>query len=366
MPRTIAAAVGEPSFVARVSGDEFVALVDAKSRERISEAAAALIAAMKEPLVSHGHTISTGLSVGIAYADGPDTPVLGLLRNAALALDEAKRRGRRRAVTFNDAMATSVERRRRLEQDLTGALKKGEIEVEYQPIHRASDGAMIGAEALARWKHPELGAISPVEFVAVAEETGQILQLGERILRIALNDARDWDGVYVSVNLSPVQFRLADLAQQVGAMLNEHAYPAPRLQLEVTEGVLLHDIEAAREQIEALRSLGIRVALDDFGTGYSSLSYLRSLPFDKVKIDRAFVNGLSHDTTNRAIVQCIVALARELDMLVTAEGVESEADATLLRAAGCNSFQGYLFGKPMPAAAITERLSPAKQRAAAG
>jgi len=255
----------------------------------------------------------------------------------------------------------SARRRRRIERDLAAAVRNGEILLNYQTIHSASDGATLGAEALARWRHPELGLVSPVEFVSVAEETGQILELGEHILRTALRDAHAWPDIYVSVNLSPVQFRLADLAAQVEAILAESAFPANRLQLEVTESVLLHDLDAARAQIQALHELGTRVALDDFGTGFSSLSYLRSLPFDKVKIDRTFVSGITTDAANHAIVRCIVGLVRELDMRATAEGVETEEEAVLLRAAGCNSLQGYYFGRPMPTAAIEARLCPAQR-----
>ncbi len=355
---------GERAFVARSSGDEFTVLIDSESEESVIAIAEALVEATKEPLVARGHMVSSGLSVGVSFADSADA-IDSLLTNAALALDEAKRLGRRRVATFSAEMAANARRRRNIERALTAAMLRGEITLDYQTIHRAADSVTDGAEALARWRHPELGVVSPVEFIAAAEETGQILALGEHILRTALRDAGRWPGIYVSVNLSPVQFRFSDLAAEVKTLLAESGLAPARLQLEVTEGVLLHDLDAARAQIEALRQLGVRVALDDFGTGYSSLSYLRSLPFDKVKIDCAFVSGLATDPTNHAIVRCIVGLARELDMRVTAEGVETEEEATLLTAAGCNSLQGYLFGRPMPAAAITERLFPV-QRAAVG
>jgi diguanylate cyclase (GGDEF)-like protein len=363
---TIKAAVGERSFVARASGDEFVVLLDGESRAAVEAIAHRLIAAAKEPLALSGHRVSIGLSIGVAFADGPDSNLAVLIRNADLALYEAKRAGRRRFVTFAAEMAVGADRRRRLERELGAALAAGDVAVHYQPIHHASDRAMIGVEALARWQHPKLGAIGPVEFIAVAEETGQILVLGEHILRTALTDAAGWGDLFVSVNLSPVQFRLPDLAGQIAAILKDTRFPAERLQLEVTESVFLHDIEAARRQIEALRDLGVAMSLDDFGTGYSSLSYLRSLPFDKVKIDRSFVSGLSAGTANYAIVQCIVGLARQLDMGVTAEGVETESEAVLLRAAGCTTFQGYYFGRPMPAAEVERRFSARLISAAAG
>ncbi len=361
---TIARVAGERAFVARSSSDEFVVILDGESREAIMEKANELVEASKEPLVFRGYRVASGISIGIAFEE-PGVSVEATLLNADIALEEAKRAGRRRVVAFSDEMARAAKRRRRLERDLPAALKAGEIIVHYQPIHRSADGAMIGAEALARWAHPALGWVSPAEFIPIAEKTGQILELGETILRTAVRDARHWNDIYVSVNLSPVQFRLTDLACVVGTILTEADFPGRRLQLEVTESVLLDDLEVARRQIDALRQIGIRVALDDFGTGYSSLSYLRSLPFDKVKIDRSFVHGIGSDTTNHAIVQLIVALAHELGMRTTAEGVETEDEAMLLRATGCNSLQGYLFGKPMPARELEARLFP-PQRMAAG
>ena len=362
---TIRDAVGKDAFVSRVSGDEFIVLLDGKTWDAVEAIAARLVTETSEPLVLRGHTLSIGLSIGVAFAQAGDHDLGALVRRADLALYEAKKAGRKRFVTFSDDMQINADRRRRIEQDLDRALETGQVTVHYQPIHRASDGAMIGVEALARWKHPDLGTINPIEFIRVAEETGQILRVGEHILRTALADTRDWGDLFVSVNLSPVQFRLSDLARQVAKCLAEGAFPADRLHLEVTEGVLLHDVDHARRQIEALQALGIKVSLDDFGTGYSSLSYLRSLPFDKVKIDQCFVRGIGEDTINHAIVQLIVGLARELEMDVIAEGVETEAEAIVLQAAGVTTFQGYYFGRPIPAAEIEALIVPVKMRRAA-
>ncbi len=359
---TIVRIVGD-AFVARSSGDEFVILLDGESREQVMQMALELVEATKEPLVFHGHRVASGISIGVAFGEGPSPSVEATLFDAEIALEEAKRAGRRRAVAFSAEMASAAKRRRRLERDLPGALKSRQITVHYQPIHRCPDNVMIGAEALARWSHPELGWVSPVEFIAIAEKTGLILELGETILRTALHDAGGWGDVYVSVNLSPVQFRLTDLACQIEAILAEADFPAGRLQLEITESVLLDDMEAARRQIDALHALGIRFTLDDFGTGYSSLRYLRQLPFDKVKIDRSFVQGIDVDATSYTIVQLIVSLARSLGMRTTAEGVETETEAELLRTTGCNSLQGYLFGKPMPAAELEARLFPPRRAA---
>ena len=340
-------------------------LLDGESRAPVEEVAKTLVATSKEPFLLHGHRVASSLSIGVAFAERTGDNIAALLRNADLALCEAKSSGRRRAVTFTQQMAVNADRWRCLEREIGAALAEGGIMVHYQPIHAAADRGMVEVEALARWRHPELGAVSPVEFIAVAEKTGQILALGEHILRTALADARGWNDLSVSVNLSPIQFRLPDLADQIAAILEANRFPAERLQLEITENVFLHDVEAARRQLQALRALGVKMALDDFGTGYSSLGYLRTLPFDKVKIDRSFVRGLSSGSTNYAIVQCIVGLACQLDMRVTAEGVESENEALLLRAAGCTTLQGFYFGKPMPASEITKRLCPGETLKAA-
>ena len=350
--QTLREIIGDRSFISRVSGDEFVALLVRPSIADIERVGQQLVESIGEPLSYQGAQISIGLSAGIATAEDSNMSLSQTVHNSDLALYQAKRAGRRRCVTFTREMALNAERRRRLEQDLGGALARGEISIVHQPIVRSSDRQIIGIEALARWQHPELGAISPLEFVGVAEETGQILPLGRYILETAIRQTRDWDDMTLSVNLSPVQFRLPDLVGQVRSILDDAGFPARRLQLEVTETVLLHDVDAARKQMHALSGLGVGTALDDFGTGYSSLSYLQSLPFDKVKIDRSFVSGVSVDPTNFAIVQYIIGLARELQMGVTAEGIELEEEAELLGRAGCTTLQGYLFGRPMPAAEI--------------
>ncbi len=357
---TICAAAGEHAFVARVSGDEFVVLLDGKT-ETAERIARELVGKTRQPLTLNGHTISVGLSVGVAHCEDGETGLEALVRRADLALYEAKRSGRAKAVIFNLEMAALADRRHKLEKDLAAAIRSGEIKAYFQPIHRTSDRTMTGVEALARWTHPELGAVSPLEFVRLAEDTGLIIELGNAILRDALRAAQLWDGLFISVNLSPVQFRLPDLAHQIQSLLAERRFPAQRLELEVTESVLLHDVDAARAQIKALQALGVKVSLDDFGTGYSSLSYLRSLPFNKVKIDRSFVTDVHKDQTKQAIVQCIVELARQMEMRITAEGVETEEEAIVLQAAGCGTLQGYYFGKPMPAVSIQKLISERKQ-----
>ena len=353
---TLTAVLGERAFIARISGDEFVALVDGDSRQAIQAVADELVEKAATPFLLAGHMMSNGVSVGVAFAESETDEIDGLLRNADFALCTAKKSGRGRAAVFDETMATETRRLAGLRHDLIAAIRENQIKVFFQPIHQAPNGAMIGVEALARWNHPKLGAISPVEFITLAEESGHILELGEQVLRASLQAARDWDDLFVSVNLSPVQFKLNDLAADVASILTEARFPAKRLQLEVTEGVLLDDLAGAKRQIEAISDIGVGVALDDFGTGYSSLNYLADLPFDKVKIDRSFVMGALHDQKRHAIIRHIVAMARDLDMRITAEGVETEEDAILMTAAGCTSLQGYYFGRAVPASEIGEQL----------
>jgi len=344
--------LGERAFVARISGDEFVAVLDGDSRESVCALASAIVEGTARPFSLAGRMISNGVSLGIAFSESETPDVNALVRNADLALCVAKRAGRRQAAVFDEKMAIETRRLTNLKHDLMGAVKNNMIAVLFQPIHRVRDGTMAGVEALARWNHPRIGPVSPTEFIALAEESGQILELGDHILRVALNAARDWHEIaYVSVNLSPVQFRLDDLVPGVAAILAETGVPAKRLQLEVTESVLFDDCAGAKRQMEALLEIGVRVALDDFGTGYSGLNYLAELPFTKVKIDRSFVKGAGQDRKRHAIIRHIVALARGLDMTVTAEGVETEDEAALASAAGCTSLQGHYFGS-----AIGERL----------
>jgi diguanylate cyclase (GGDEF)-like protein len=360
----IKARLGQRAFVARMSGDEFVAVLDGESRETVQDVASDIVEATARPGVLAGRMISNGVSIGVAFADGDRGDIDMLLRNADLALCAAKKSGRRRAVVFDEKLAIETRRTANLKHDLITAVKDHAIKVFFQPIHRARDRSMVGVEALARWSHPQIGPVSPAEFITLAEEGGQILELGDYILRATLRAAVDWNEIsYVSVNLSPVQFRLDDLVPNVAAILADARFPARRLQLEITESVLFDDCIGAKRQIEALSEIGVRVALDDFGTGYSGLNYLADLPFTKVKIDRSFVKGMRYDRKRHAIIRHIVAMARGLDMTVTAEGVETEDDAVLLSAAGCTSLQGFYFGEAMPAVGIGARLSSGRPAA---
>ena len=250
--------------------------------------------------------------------------------------------------------------------DLRQAIAAGGLEVHYQPVVSLGDDAITGCEALVRWRHPERGAISPAEFIPIAEDTGLINQLGEWVLNKACADAATWpDDIKLAVNVSPVQFKSGTLALKIAAALAASGLSANRLELEITEAVLIRDDEAALAILHQLRAIGVRIALDDFGTGYSSLSYLQRFPFDKIKIDRCFVNDVAEQDGSSSIVQAVVNIAAARHMTTTAEGVETEAQRQLLRALGCSEMQGYLFSAAKPAAQIEELLSSHRRRQAA-
>jgi EAL domain-containing protein (putative c-di-GMP-specific phosphodiesterase class I) len=282
-----------------------------------------------------------------------------LTRRAELALRAAKRRGRGSAVVFSADMEADLQERRFIKREVARALAARGFELHYQPIVAADTGGVIGVEALLRWNHPTRGMIPPSVFIPVAEEAGLMDQVGEFVLRRALTDAERWPGLYVSVNLSPLQVRDPGFVDLVASVLAEREFARTRLVLEVTEGVLIDDPDETRARLLALRRLGVRLALDDFGSGYSNLSYLQQLPFDKLKIDRSFVTSLGTSANGGVIVQAVIALGRALGMDVVAEGVETEEQRVLLRLAGCNEMQGYLFARPGPAADIAPLLSGA-------
>ena len=263
-------------------------------------------------------------------------------------------------------MEAEVQARHKLEVDLRQAIAAGGLEVHYQPVVSLGDDAITGCEALVRWRHPERGAISPAEFIPIAEDTGLINQLGEWVLNKACADAATWpDDIKLAVNVSPVQFKSGTLALKIAAALAASGLSANRLELEITEAVLIRDDEAALAILHQLRAIGVRIALDDFGTGYSSLSYLQRFPFDKIKIDRCFVNDIAEQDGSSSIVQAVVNIAAARHMTTTAEGVETEAQRQLLRALGCSEMQGYLFSAAKPAAQIEELLSSHRRRRAA-
>ncbi|MBK3398698.1 MULTISPECIES: EAL domain-containing protein [Methylobacterium] len=342
--------------LARLGGDEFA--VVAPVRGAAAEATALadrMIAAARRPVVIDGQSFAPGVSIGIALAPSDAASADELLRCGDLALYEAKRLGRGRHARFHGALEASARYRRLIETDLRDAIARRELALHYQPIVRAEDGETVGYEALLRWHHPVRGLIPPLDFVPVAEETGMIDAIGAFVLNEACREASRWgSGRRVAVNLSPAQFRNPALAAEVAAALDASGLPADRLELEITESVLLDASSNNLTTLGRLRRLGARIALDDFGTGYSSLSYLCTFRFDKIKIDRAFIRGICDSREALAVVRAITGLGRSLGIVVTAEGIETQEQAACLRQEGCTQFQGYLYGKPVPASALAE------------
>jgi diguanylate cyclase (GGDEF)-like protein len=359
--------VGGEGFVARLGGDEFAIVRTAVGTSAdVTELVTRVFEAIRKPYQCFGHQLSADASVGIALAPQHGADLDQILKNADLAMYAAKSAGRRTYRFFEPSMDAEVKARRMLEMDLRQAITDGGLEVYYQPCVSLKDNTVTGCEALLRWRHPEHGMISPAEFIPVAEETGLINQIGEWVLTTACAEAATWpDGIRIAVNVSPVQFKSGTLALKVVAALAASGLPASRLELEITEAVLIRDDAAALAILHQLRATGVRIALDDFGTGYSSLSYLQRFPFDKIKIDRCFVTDIAEPGGSSCIVQAVVNIAAARHMTTTAEGVETEQQRDLLRALGCAEMQGYLFSPAKPAAEIGPLLRVSCQRKAA-
>jgi diguanylate cyclase (GGDEF)-like protein len=352
----VSRAVGASGFVARLGGDEFaVVQTTFNSVEDVAELVERVFDAIRMPIECHGHQLTADASIGIALAPEHGIDLEQILKNADLAMYAAKSAGRRTYRFFEPDMDAQVRARRKLEVDLRQAIANGGLEVHYQPCVSLQDGRITGCEALVRWRHPERGMISPAEFIPIAEDTGLINPLGEWVLTTACNEAANWpDHIHLAVNVSPVQFKSGTLALKIMAALAASGLTANRLELEITEAVLISDDETALSILHQLRAIGVRIALDDFGTGYSSLSYLQRFPFDKIKIDRCFVDDLAESGGSSSIVQAVVNIAAARHMTTTAEGVETDAQRQALRALGCSEMQGYLFSAPKQASHIRE------------
>ncbi|GJD93158.1 bifunctional diguanylate cyclase/phosphodiesterase [Methylobacterium iners] len=365
--RRFQSVVSEGDTLARLGGDEFAILQRAGAHQPASADALAqrLIEVMREPVITQGQRVEVGVSVGIALAPRDASDAETLIRRADQALYRAKGDGRNTRRFYEAAMDEAVEEKRRLEMDLRGALTRGEFEVHYQPIMNAASGRVSSAEALVRWRHPAHGLVSPGAFIPLAEETGLIVPIGEWVLQTACRMASTWpSNMRVAVNVSAIQFRNAGLVQTVMQALAASGLPAYRLELEITESVLMQDGPDVVDTLHHLRDLGVRTALDDFGTGYSSLSYLRRFPFDKLKIDRSFVQDIGNPST-AAIVRAIVDLGVGLGMTITAEGIETEDQLASLRQQGCNEIQGYHYSKPLQADTLLQFIGQGAARAAA-
>ncbi|WP_431204674.1 bifunctional diguanylate cyclase/phosphodiesterase [Bradyrhizobium betae] len=349
-------ALRETDVLARLGGDEFAIIQEACDDQRGSatELAARIARLVAEPFLLPGHRVEIGTSIGIAIAPDHGSDQEQLLKKADLALYRSKSAGRNCFTVYDEAMSAELEARNTLEGDLRDAIALCQLEVHYQPFVDVASGGRRGFEALVRWRHPSRGLIPPDQFIALAEETGLIVPLGEFVLRRACADAAAWPSdLMVAVNLSPIQFKEAELFETICAALADAGLPPQRLEIEITESVLLERGVENHAFMERLKHIGIELALDDFGTGYSSLSYLTAFPFDKIKIDKSFIRNLTHQPRSSAIISSIVTLARGLDMSVTAEGVETAEEFERLTALGVDFAQGYLFGRPQPVDQIT-------------
>jgi diguanylate cyclase (GGDEF)-like protein len=348
--------VRETDTIARTGGDEFVIVqVPVADSSEATSLAQRIIAAMSEPFDLDGHQAVIGASVGIATGRADGLSRDKMLRNADLALYRAKGDGRGTFRFFEPAMDLQMQTRRVMEQELRRALAAGEFELYYQPVVDLASNEIMGFEALIRWNHPKHGVVAPAAFIPLAEEIGFIIPIGEWVIRQACATAARWPGdLRVAVNISAAQFRSSGLLQVIVSALAASGLAPTRLEIEITETVLLQNRETTLAVLHKLRALGIRIAMDDFGTGYSSLTYLRSFPFDKIKIDRSFVKDIDRNTGSLNIVRAVAALANGMGMTATAEGVETHQQLERIVAAGCSEMQGYLFSQPLPAAEIEE------------
>ncbi|MDJ0512518.1 MAG: EAL domain-containing protein [Methyloceanibacter sp.] len=340
--------IRESDVVGRMGGDEFAVVAEnINLPEDAMTLAQRICDALGAPYKVNGHEVTTSTSVGIALGPVANQPVDILMKNADLALYRAKQDGRNAFRFFEPAMDAALQRRRRLEHDLRNAIRKNQLYLDYQPQFGLNEGELTGYEALVRWWHPSEGDIPPSTFVPIAEETGLIVPLGEWILKTACTYALGWpDDTRLAVNLSAAQFKTQDVFELVRRVLVETGLGPERLELEITEGTILQNTEAVIETLTKLDALGVSIAMDDFGTGYSSLSYLTRFPVKKIKIDRSFIGTLGTNPQTSAIVSSIVGLGQSLDVTITAEGVETEGQAAMLKHWGCDQVQGYYYGRP--------------------
>lgn len=351
-------------LVARLGGDEFVLVMNGMdSRNEIDRFCGRLIDSLHQPIYFEEQALHIGASLGVAQTRLQGFDAGELIRCADIALYQAKAEGKNTWRYFSPEMNEQIQYRRQLENDLRKALKNNEFILHYQPRYRLETLEIVSVEALVRWQHPIEGLLSPDTFIPLAEQTDLIVPLGRWVLREACETARNWPaGLLVSVNLSPAQFSRSDVVRDVHEILVETGFPAQRLELEITENVMLNDIEGALGTMNALKELGVRLNMDDFGTGYSSLGYLRTYPFDSIKIDKRFIAGLSSDGNDRAVVQAIINLGRAMGLTVTAEGVETEQQLKALGKEQCHEVQGYYLSKPIDKLAFEALLQSAENR----
>lgn len=350
--------VRDTDTMARLSGDEFAVLqVQVKTASDCAALAQRLISNLSEPYKVAGHLIMIGASVGIAIADKDNSDAESLMRSSDLALYTAKNEGRGTYRYFATEMDIEMQERRRIEGDLRAALVRGEFQLYYQPVIDLKKMSPCGFEALLRWNHPDLGVVPPLDFIPIAEETGLIMPITEWVLHQACNDAVSWSRpLSVAVNLSAAHFRHGNPAQSVRSALKASGLDPARLEVEITESLLLDKTVPISEMLQEIKSMGVRISMDDFGTGYSSLSYLTNFPFDKIKIDRSFVKDLPSGKSSLAILRSIAGLGFSLGMSTTAEGVETDEQLTVAISEGCTEVQGYYFSPPKPMDEMAETL----------
>jgi diguanylate cyclase (GGDEF)-like protein len=344
-------------FLSRFGGDEFVILGALAGPEASTALAERVAQAFATPFSINDQSIRVTASVGLSVAPDDGVSADELMRHADIALYEAKNGGRDRAVLFSAEMAEKVEHRRSIEVDLRAAFEANQLRLHYQPIISCGTGAIVGVEALLRWRHPVHGEMSPVEFIPIAENSGLLPALGEWVLDRAMKDSKRWPELEVAVNLSPVQFRHVNLGATLRELVAKNGVQPERFVLEITEGVLLEATNHTSSILETIRAMGFKTALDDFGTRYSSLVYLCNFKFDKIKIDRSFVSKISRVDTSRIIVESVVKLGRALGMDIVAEGVETESEAVMMTNFGCTELQGFYFSKALAADEIAEVLN---------
>jgi diguanylate cyclase (GGDEF)-like protein len=361
--------VARGGVVARLSGDEFGLIIDGPQPVSGTLLAERVAGAMADEFLIEDKSVRIGVTTGISTFPNNGTDAASLLANAGAALFRAKAKTRGSIGLFEPEMDQQIRDRRVLHQDLSAAIRNGEISLHYQPqasSRKTIDGAdIIGFEALARWFHPTRGFVPPGDFIPLAEESGLIVEMGAWILREACREAASWPKpMQIAVNLSPAQFVNGDLVGVVHQILLDTGLSPGRLELEITEGVLIEDFDRGLSLLRRLKALGVRISMDDFGSGYSSLTYLQAFPFDKIKIDRAFVINLGRNPQSAAIVRAVIGLGHGLDISIVAEGVETQAQLDFLVEEGCDVVQGYFIGRPVPiaqCAALVGRDAPAAE-----
>ena len=350
--------IRETDIAARLGGDEFaVAQIPINGPADTTSLATRLIETVGAPYQLDGHQIMVATSVGIAIAPADGTEPDQLMRNADTALYRCKADGGNVYRFFEPEMDARMQERRALELNLRKALANGEFILNYQPLVNLKTGKISSCEALIRWHQPERGLVLPRDFISIAEETGLIVPIGEWVLRRACADAVEWPSeITVAVNVSPVQFKSGNFVQTVANALNDSRLPASRLELEVTELVLMQDTNAAHALFHRLKDIGVSIAMDDFGTGYSSLGYLRSFPFNKIKIDQSFIRDIAKNKDSLAILRAVVGLGRSLGIVTAAEGVETKNQLEVLITEGCTEAQGYFFSHPVSAVEVKDLM----------